>query len=163
MELINQILLDLEQKIAHEHAQRMGDEFRTISKTKITILGQFSLLANPKVSALLTLTATVDVDALIQGDWKIIASFKEILTKYGLHYDEDSALIWIPEGSKFDIIYDSPTLICEVIDPMHAILSKAIKARERNKILVRDAIAVFGKPLVELIKKFGGDPEFFLK
>lgn len=50
---------------------------------------------------------------------------------------------------------------CKRIDPLFALCSKAIKAREKNRILIAQALKVYGKSLVRLIEKYGGDLEYF--
>lgn len=163
MKLFDQILSKLEKEIAALNQERVKEGRFRLSKAKITLLGQFSLLANPKVSALLNIPATLDVDAKIEADWVIQDAFKKILKSEGLEYDEDSELIWIPPNSTFESLHESPLVECTSISPIYGLLSKAIKAKEKNRILVRDAIAIFGEELVNLITKYGGDPEYFLK
>jgi len=64
-----------------------------------------------------------------------------ILKKYGLIYDGDSKLIWIPPGAKFEILFDLKNVVVKSIDPESALVSKAVKAPEKNKQLIREAIA----------------------
>lgn len=163
MKKFNQILLRLEQEIETLNQVRVDNGGFRLPKAKITLLGQFSLIANPKISALLNIPATIDVDAKIEADWAIKVAFKKILKSEGLEYDEDSELIWIPPKSTFELLHDSPLVECKSIGPIYGLLSKAIKAKEKNRILVRDAIALFGVEFVEMLIEHGGDPEYFLK
>ncbi len=163
MKKFDQILAKLEQEIESLNLARRNDGGFRLPKAKITLLGQFSLLANPKISALLRIPATMDVDAKIEAEWIIKDAFKKILKKDGLEYDEDSGLIWIPPNSTFELLHDSLQVECKSISPIYGLLSKAIKAKEKNRILVRDAIALFGEEFVKLIVMYGGDPEYFLK
>ena len=163
MKLINKILVKLDKRIANENKQRFDSGGMTLKKAKICILGQFSLMTHPNVSAQLTLLATADVDAFIDSDWWIKNEFKKLLNKEGLEYDELSNEIWIPPQSTFTKIYDSKNIYCDVIDPLYALVSKAIKAKEKNKILISDALNLYGDELGTLIQKFGGDRIYFKK
>jgi hypothetical protein len=163
MDLFKRIITKLEESIDLLNQERVADDGFRLPKAKIILLGQFSLLANPKISSQLNIPATMDVDAKLEADWVIKEAFKKILKSEGLDYDEDSGLIWIPPKSTFELLHDSLLLRCESLSPVYGLLSKAIKAKEKNRVLVRDAIALFGKELVELITKYGGDPEYFLK
>ena len=163
MKTFDKIIEKLEARIDLLNEKRIEDDEFRLPKAKITLLGQFSLLANPKISAQLNIPATMDVDAKIEADYAIKKTFIEILKEEGLEYDEDSGLIWIPPGSKFDTLHESPILLVTAISPLYGILSKAIKAKEKNRILVRDAIGVLGEELINLVVKFGGDIDYFLK
>ncbi len=163
MKTFSQIIDKLENKITETNEERVRDNGFRLPKAKITLLGQFSLIANPKISALLNIPATMDVDAKIEADLVIKNLFVQILKEENLKYDEDSGLIWIPNGSTFETLHDTNLLTVAAISPIYGILSKAIKAKEKNRILVGDAIAIFGEKLVELIVHYGGDPQYFLK
>jgi hypothetical protein len=163
MELIDRVIRNLEETIEGYNKKRIKEDGFRLAKAKIILLGQFCLLANPKGSSLLEIPATIDVDAKIEADYTIKRAFKLILKHEGLDYDEDSHLIWIPPESTFDKLHDSPLLEVSALSPIYAILSKAIKAKEKNRILVGEAMGVFGKKLIDLIKKYGGNPEYFLK
>jgi hypothetical protein len=163
MKTFEKIIAGLERKIEQLNKERLNGEGFRLPKAKITLLGQFSLIVNPKISAQLNIPATMDVDAKIEADHTIKKAFIEILKAEGLEYDEDSGLIWIPKGSTFETLHESPHLTIAAITPIYGILSKAIKAKEKNRILVRDAMTIFGEKLVKLIVQNGGDPEYFLK
>lgn len=133
-----------------------------LDTSEIILLGQMSLLAHQDISSILTLTQTLDLDAKLQMDHFIKQEFKKLLSKAGLIYDEDSHLVWIPPGAEFDELFSYPKLVVKAIDPESALLSKAIKAREKNKILIREAIASGRFPeLSERIVECGGDLEYF--
>ena len=126
------------------------------------LLGQMSLLVNKKVSTILSLAQTADRDAQLDMDSVVKKELTSILKKYGLIYDEDSKLIWIPPGAKFEILFDLKNVVVKSIDPESALVSKAVKAPEKNKQLIREAIASGKfKTLIARIEKNGGKLEFF--
>ena len=52
-----------------------------ISKAEVRLLGQMSLLANERVSLFLSLTQTVDMDALLKMDSMVKKEMESILKK----------------------------------------------------------------------------------
>src|ERR1700678_2491105 len=121
------------------------------------------LLANPRVSAILHLAQTADVDAFLKMDWSVKEEMKKLLAETGLIYDEDSPWIWIPKGAAFEPLLALPNLTVLILDPESALVSKAVKAPEKNKALIREALASGKfKTLADRIVKAGGKLEAFL-
>ena len=83
------------------------------------------------------------------------------MKRENLELDSDSHLIWFPQESTFTIVLETPRIKCEVIDPLFALCSKAIKAPEKNRILIQQALVKYGDDLKNLIKKHGGNLEHF--
>ncbi len=161
MKLIDEILKELEAAIKNHNTERESEGLPSLPRLEIKLLGQFSLMVDPKASRNLTLASTMDVDALIHGEYVLKQDLKYILKRKGLKLDELSGEIWIPPESKFIPLYRSKYISCSYLDPISSLVSKAIKAKEKNRLLIRDAIASFGKPLVKLIEKHGGDASYF--
>jgi hypothetical protein len=104
----------------------------------------------------LELTATLDVDAWVDSEYFVLSKFKDVLQRKGLVYDDDSPKIWIPPGATFTEIFRTSRLIVSDVDPLYSLTSKAIKAPEKNRILIREALKIYGDPLRRLIEKHGG-------
>ncbi len=116
------------------------------------------MLSPIEVSLILSLAQTGDLDALLTMDHIVKEELKKILLKQGLVYDEDSHLIWIPPGARFEDVFDFEHVIVASIDPESALVSKAVKAPQKNKQLIRQAIASDQFPaLVDRILKNGGE------
>jgi hypothetical protein len=161
MKLIDEILKELEESIKRHNAERESEGLPSLPRIEIKLLGQFSLMVDPKASRNLTLASTMDVDALIHGEYVLEQDLKNILKRKGLELDELSGEIWIPPGGKFIPLYQSRYISCSYLDPISSLVSKAIKAKEKNRLLIRDAIVSFGKPLLKSIEKHGGDVSYF--
>ena len=143
--------------------QRRSQGLFGVSMAKVQLLGQISLLVQDRVSMILSLAQTGDLDDFLTMDEPIKAKLKIILGERGLIYDEDSYLIWIPPNSKFKNLFQFENLIVEAIDPESALVSKAIKAPEKNKQLIREAIASHEFPmLINRILENGGKLENFI-
>jgi hypothetical protein len=163
-ELLSHIFIELDQLVEAENLERdeMGSAF--IPKALIKILGQTSLLAQPELTAALHLAQTGDLDAQLRADYFVKAKLKELLPKYGLVYDEDSPLIFIPKGSNFLPFSNLKNLEVVAIDPESALVSKAIKAPQKNLQLIREAIATDLYPtLTKRIIENGGDLKDFIR
>lgn len=160
MELIKQVIEELEKAIIEE-LDSYDDKDISFAKTEIKILGQFALLLDEEASKNLPLVATMDVDALLKGEWFVQKTLRDSLKAKGLEYDELSGEIWIPKGEEFITYYDSEYLKLSYLDPISTLTSKAIKAKEKNRPLLKEALAYYGDKLSNRIKNHGGDLEYF--
>lgn len=161
--LLIDVFTALENSIEVENSERIKSGAKLISRARITILGQSSLLVQPQLTTYLELVQTGDLDAKLQCDYFIKKKLKEILPQYGLIYDEDSEKIFIPPKSKFSEFINYKNIFVNVIDPESALVSKAVKAPKKNKQLIRSAISTGGFPnLVERILEEGGNLENFI-
>ncbi len=139
--LLKTIFIQLNKLILKENKNRMDDGTLLVPKSQIIILGQSSLLSQPALTAFLSLAQTGDLDALLRADSFVKKQLELLLSKHGLIYDEDSPLIFVPKNSRFTLFLDLPLLEVKIIDPESALVSKAVKAPEKNKQLIRQAIA----------------------
>jgi hypothetical protein len=105
----------------------------------------------------------VDLDATLDMDHNVKQELRAMLRDHGYVYDEDSGLIWIPEGTRFLLFLELDNIVVESIDAESALVSKAVKAPEKNRQLIRQAIASNQFPtLVDRILKGGGNLEEFI-
>lgn len=161
-EILAKVFEELNSAIEVENLDRRESGTPTISKSEVTILGQTSLLVQPEITHVLSLAQTGDLDARLKVENFVKQKLKEILPKHGLLYDEDSPLIFIPKGSHLSFFLELKNLVVFVIDPESALVSKAVKAPDKNRQLIREAIAagIFPK-LIERILAEGGDLDDF--
>ncbi|HLG19013.1 MAG TPA: hypothetical protein VI895_04245 [Bdellovibrionota bacterium] len=159
-----QILRELDERIEKENERRRADEITSYPKMKILLLGQMGLFAHPdELEAKLHLVGTADVDAKIQAEYSLVQLFEKVLEAFGLEYDRDSHLVWVPPESTQITIFETPRLKCDVVNPLYLLTSKAIKAKEKNRILIKQALKIYGRELESLIRQHGGDPNYFKK
>ncbi|MBX7137390.1 MAG: hypothetical protein K1X83_05350 [Oligoflexia bacterium] len=162
-ELLGKLAQQIEAKLTVLNQERLKDGLLSLSLAEISLLGQFSLIVNPEVNSKLQLANTVDVDALLKCDWSARTAIKEVLLGLGFVYDEHSEEIWIPPNSKFILLYESSNLRIEAIEPLFALVSKAVKAPHKNRFLIQQAIGIYGSPLIRCIRQNGGNINLFLK
>lgn len=143
-----------------EHYEKEND--LKLDKTKIVIMGQLALLLHPDTKLNeLDLAATRDLDAKIKGPFPAFQELKKQLEQFGFTYDTDSEKVWLPKNYTTTNIHQSVKLSVDVVDPIFILVSKAIKAKEKNKKLIQQAIIIFKDDLKYLIKKEGGNLEDF--
>lgn len=162
-DLLIGVFSDLDSCIDIENKERLESGSALITPSEIIVLGQTSLLAQPEITLDLELAQTGDLDAKLICDHFVKARLKELLPKYQLIYDEDSDLIFIPSHSSYSTLGIYKNLNVKVIDPESALVSKAVKAPEKNKQLIRAAIASEQfKDLLVRIEAEGGDLNNFI-
>lgn len=159
MKLIDKIISDLEEELRLRR-EDLGEDFLS-NKIEIQMLGQMSLMMNRDIATKMTLAHTYDVDALLKGRTGEVQVFRKVVKSNGLAFDELSKEIWVPKDAKFLEYYDSPYVKVTYLDPISALTSKAIKAKEKNRILIRNALKIFGDTLASRITSNGGDVEYF--
>lgn len=158
------IFKELDDRIEAENVDRENAGGMKIRPVEVLILGQMTLLANEMAAKILPLQRTNDLDAVLKNTQGFVTRvLKEILPSHGLHLDPDSEYVWIPPGSKFDPFQNFKNVRVKLLDPESALVSKAVKAKEKNKVLIVDAIATGEFPgLIQRIADNGGDLEYFV-
>jgi hypothetical protein len=162
--LIKKIFAELNQVIELENLQRLKDGTLTIPKSEVLIFGQMSLMVNESVATILNLAQTGDMDAKLRMDYFAKKKLMDLLEANGLVYDEDSHLTWIPGKAKEVELFRFKNIEVKLIDAESTLVSKAIHAPQKNKQLIRQAIAIDKFPdLVDRIIENNGKLDFFLE
>ncbi|OUR97376.1 hypothetical protein A9Q84_13710 [Halobacteriovorax marinus] len=156
------IFKELDKWIEDMNEQSLTEGFNFNPNCSITILGQMGLLVDEEIAIQLNPVATVDLDAWVKSESSITQELKSLLSKNGLILDELSNEIWLPEEYEVEDFYISDRITCLKVKPLYLLVSKAIKAKEKNRILVKEAIGIFKEELVDMIIKYGGDPSYFI-
>ena len=93
------------------------------------------------MAANVNLVQTGDMDAKLRMDYFTKNKLLELLEANGLVYDEDSHLVWIPENARTIELFTLKNIEVKLIDAESTLVSKAIHAPQKNKQLIRQAIA----------------------
>lgn len=158
-----QIFTELDERLGELDRERRELGGLGLTKTRVEVLGQMSLLANRQVSAVLSLAYTADLDAKVEDGSPVRFELQKILAREGLVLDPSSNAIWIPPDGKFERMCDLKFVEVELLDAESALVSKAVKAPGKNKELLQEAIASDHFPtLVERILRYGGKLEDFV-
>lgn len=163
MQLFWDAIREVECKLEEENISANVESRPRVRPTELRIVGQMSLLLNPKVNSRLRLFATRDVDALILGERSVRTLLKMALKERNFAFDDLSTEIWIPDGATSEVLRTHDLLVCSVLDPISALVSKAVKAKEKNRILIRNALVTFGEELRTKLISHNVDLEYFEK
>jgi len=162
--LMKKIFTDLNQAVEIENLQRLKEGTLTIPKSEVLLFGQMSLMLNELVVKILNLIQTGDMDAKLRMDYFTKNKLLNLLKENGLVYDEDSHLIWVPKNAKVIELFKFKNIEVKLIDAESTLVSKAIHAPQKNKQLIRQAIASGKFPdLVDRIIENNGKLEFILE
>jgi len=161
---MKKIFTDLNQAVEIENLQRLKEGTLTIPKSEVLLFGQMSLMLNELVVKILNLIQTGDMDAKLRMDYFTKNKLLNLLKENGLVYDEDSHLIWVPKNAKVIELFKFKNIEVKLIDAESTLVSKAIHAPQKNKQLIRQAIASGKFPdLVDRIIENNGKLEFILE
>ena len=160
-QIIEKIVDSLERRISAVNKEREGEGMPPLPRYTITLLGQMALLVQSKPGAL-DLRMTRDLDVQLEGDWMLRTVLKDALAEVNLEYDDLSSEIWMPEEMRKEILHDSPVLCVKVCDAISILVSKGVKAPEKNRLLIRQAMLVYGEQLIALLAKYGAPLEYFV-
>lgn len=158
--MIKEVFQKLDYWIERENQERREMGTLLLKKVKIQIVGQTALL---EAKLNLSLLGTADVDAFIQGEYVVREKLNELLKNDGHFLDPDSEKIWMPDETKYHLIYDGTWVGGFLADPESVLLSKALKAPHKNKNLMIEYLA--NKPsdrFLKLAKKYHLNLENFL-
>lgn len=151
----------LELKLSEQELQSEALGSPSLSRGEVILLGQFSLFCQPAAAEVLNLIATRDIDALVKATGGFQSQFRTVVNELGFEYDELSSEVWIPEGATYSLLYQGTRFTIQALDPISVLVSKAVKAKEKNRILIREAIDVYGDRLISSLKKYNVDLSFF--
>jgi len=162
--LMKKIFTDLNQAVELENLHRLKEGTLTIPKSEVLLFGQMSLMLNESAATILDLIQTGDMDAKLRMDYFTKNKMLELLKANGLVYDDDSHLGWIPENAKEIDLFGFKNIAVKLIDAESTLVSKAIHTPQKNKQLIRQAIASGKFPgLVDRIIENNGKIDFFLE
>ena len=163
-ELLKKIFADLNEAVEFENRQRLKEGTLTIPKSEVLLFGQMSLMLNESVVKILNIVQTGDMDAKLRMDYFTKNKLIELLKENGLVYDEDSHLIWVPENAKVIELFNFKNIEVKLLDAESTLVSKAIHAPQKNKQLIRQALASGKFPdLIDRIIENNGNLDVILE
>ena len=126
---------------------------------KIRLLGQMALF---EADLGLDLVATEDVDVKANYSHEVQQEFERLLQMKGLKLDPVGYEAWMPKETKYKAVFDGRFVSFLIAEPEAVLISKALKAPEKNKNLIRAFIALGGSDrFFELAETYKVDLEQF--
>jgi hypothetical protein len=158
--MLFKIFEKLDQEIMKLNVEFRAEGSSEIPKFQIKILGQSALIES---NIALALNSTIDIDAYADFIWVAREKFCEILKENNLVFDELSNEIWMPDETKYISLYEGQFVNGFYAEPEYVLLSKALKAPEKNKNLIVQYISIGPTQIfLDLCKKYHVNLEDFL-
>ncbi len=109
-----------------------------LGKCSIQVVGQTALL---EAKLDLHLAATADVDVHHQIEYVFRKKFEELLKEKGKFLDPVGHEAWMPEETKYKTIFNGRHVEGSIAEAEYILISKALKAPQRNKTLIAEYLA----------------------
>lgn len=160
MDELVQIFQGLDQWVARENIRARVEGTPAYRSCTIRVLGQSALWA---AGVDLTLTVTQDLDAYGDYEWAVQKELERLLAQYGKVLDPHGQEVWMPRETRYDPLYKGTFVEALVADADAVLISKALKAAEKNRALVTEYLAKgASERFFELARKHRVDLEQFV-
>jgi len=160
MDNLAQIFLALDQWVARENVRARAEGMPAYKSCRVRVLGQWALWA---AGVDLTLTATQDLDAYGDYEWAVQGELERLLAENGKVLDPHGHEVWMPRETRYNPLYQGTFVEALVADADAVLISKALKAAEKNRALITEYLAKgASKRFFELARKYRVDLEQFV-
>ena len=160
MNNLAEIFLALDQWVARESVRARAEETPAYRRCSVRVLGQSALWA---AGVDLTLTATQDLDAYGDYEWPVQRELERLLAENGKVLDPHGHEVWMPKETRYDPLYEGTFVEALVADADAVLISKALKAAEKNTALITEYLAKgASERFFELARKYRVDLEQFV-
>lgn len=157
---LTQIFRALDQWIARENIRARAEGTPAYRSCSVRVLGQSALWA---AGVDLMLTVTQDLDAYGDYEWAVQRELERLLAEDGKVLDPHGHEVWMPRETRYDPLYQGTFVEALVADADAVLISKALKAAEKNRALVTEYLAKgASERFFELARKYRVDLEEFV-
>lgn len=160
MDSLVQLFRALDQWVAKDNVRARAEGTLPYERCTIRVLGQAALSA---ADLDLTLTVTQDLDAYADFEWAVQQELERLLAKEGKVLDPHGREVWMPRETRYGPLYEGRHVEVLVADADAVLISKALKAPEKNKALITEYLAKgASERFFELAQKYEVDLEQFV-
>ncbi len=160
MYALPEIFLALDQWVARENVRARAQGTLVYKRCTVRVLGQAALFA---AGVDLALTATQDLDAYGNYEWAVQQELERLLAEKGKILDPHGSEVWMPKETQYSPIFQGTFVEALVADADAVLISKALKAPDKNRALVTEYLAKGAAPrFLELARKYRVDLEQFV-
>ena len=160
MDNLAEIFLALDQWVARENIRARTEGTPAYRRCSVRVLGQSALWA---AGVDLTLTATQDLDAYGNYEWAVQQELERLLKENGKVLDPHGREVWMPRETRYNPLYQGTFVEALVADADAVLISKALKATEKNRALVTEYLAKgASERFFDLARKYRVDLEQFV-
>lgn len=158
------MLLEVAEKlddwIAAQNREAQQEGFPRLPSSTIKVLGQTALM---EAGVKLTLAATNDVDVQADYPYAVQKEFARLLAAEGRELDPLGHDVWMPRETRYKELFVGRYVRVLLADQDAVLLSKALKAPERNRSLIVEYLALgASERFLGLARKHKLDVEQFL-
>jgi len=160
MNNLAEIFRALDQWVARENIRARAEGTPAYKSCSVRVLGQSALWA---AGVDLTLTTTQDLDAYADYEWAVQRELERLLAENGKVLDPHGHEVWMPRETRYNPLYRGTFVEALVADADAVLISKALKAAEKNRALVTEYLAKgASERFFELARKYRVDLEQFV-
>ena len=154
------VLEELDAWILRENEDRRADDLQPYKPCTIRLVGQTALLES---GLGVPLVATQDVDVYADYEHSVRKKFEELLAHKNLVLDPVGHEAWMPKETEYELAYQGAYATGQVAHPDFVLVSKALKAPNKNRVLLTDYLAMGATDrFLTLAKKYKVNLEQFL-
>lgn len=158
--MIVEIANELDAWVVARNVEAMEEGMLVFRPCRIRVLGQMGLL---EMKSSLHLAATKDVDVYADYAYSVKMEFVRLLAIHGMELDPVGHEIWMPQETVYKTLFAGEYVTMQVADIDAILLSKALKAPAKNKVLIVEYLASgASERFFELATRYGLDLERFV-
>lgn len=155
-----ELLSALDRWCVDERVRRRDDGTLGPKACVISLVGQTALL---EAAVPLNLAATQDLDVVGSYELSVEMRFAELARDFGKTIDPHAREIWMPKETRFTVVFEGALVTGRVAEPDFVLLSKALKAPEKNRNLITEYLASGASPeFMAMARRYKVDLEQFL-
>lgn len=136
--MIADVARQLDAWIDEHNREASAEGVPLLRPCRIRLVGQMALF---ELTPSLKLRATDDVDAIVDAEYAVRRQLEVLLETRGLHLDRLAHEAWMPSETFYVKAYEGANVSLEVADLESVLISKGLKAPEKNGRLLSEYIA----------------------
>ena len=161
MVMLKNIFKKLDEWIGEQNIERVEGGMLSIRACEIKVIGQTALV-EARIS--LHVPATMDVDVFANYEDSVRRKFASLLKESGKELDPVGHEAWMPKETEYEVFFVGKWLCAYLAKPEYVLLSKAMKAPDKNSALLVEYLASEPPAIFfELAMKYKVDLDRFLE
>jgi hypothetical protein len=158
--MLREIAEQLDRWIIERNFEAEEEGLPQTAQCTIKVLGQTALMES---GVALALAATNDVDVQADYSYPVQKEFERLLAQHARTLDPVSHEIWMPRETRYRELFSGRFVRVLLADADAVLLSKALKAPDKNRVLITEYLALGASDrFYRLAQKYGLDLEQFL-
>ena len=157
--MLKLIAQQLDRWIAEQNRHFRQEGLPLLAPCTIKVIGQAALL---DAGLPVALAVTNDVDVRADYESAVEQAFARLLVQAGRTLDPVGHEAWMPRETRYKEHFKGPFVRLLLAEPEAILLSKALKAPDKNRALITEYLTQPSERFLELAEKYQLDLEQFL-